>query len=432
MADGAPREKVPSGLGGFLRDFGVVALGNAGGKALMMASAPLLSRIFSPEDYGASGVVIAVVAVSSVIATLRYDMVLLTTRSRRGRANAVALTMALLSGYAAALALALAAGVSWGTATGSDSVLLHPLMLFAPAILVAMGIQSSIGHKLLVKAGAFRRAAGAGFAEGFGASVAQIGLGLAGLGPVGLLAGRLAGHLAALGVMLKGGWLVREIRELRPLMTRDGAARIARANYRQALFLTPANVLNTLASQLPVFLLAPAFGAAAAGAYYFINALAMAGMTFFIASAPALILREAARRRQAGLSPGAFILQITLLLLAPSLLLAAVLHIWSVEIVVLLFGDQWTLAGQILAYAAFSYAAVVSFVPSSTASQLVRSQHVNMLAQLARVIGTLAAIFIGARNGDILQAVVLIAISDCAIYAASSAYIIVKLGSVRR
>src|SRR5690606_33042675 len=56
------------------RNVGILAAGTAVSQLIAFAVAPLLSRMYTPADFGLFGVFVSVVAMASVIVTLRLDL----------------------------------------------------------------------------------------------------------------------------------------------------------------------------------------------------------------------------------------------------------------------------------------------------------------------------------------------------------------------
>lgn len=60
--------------GGFLRNVSVLAGGAALAQGLSILAAPLLSRLYAPEDFGVLGVYASLLAIAGVVASLRYEL----------------------------------------------------------------------------------------------------------------------------------------------------------------------------------------------------------------------------------------------------------------------------------------------------------------------------------------------------------------------
>src|SRR3954464_573016 len=55
--------------------------GTAGAQALILLTAPLLTRLYSPAEMGRFGVLLAFVAFTSVVVNLRFDMAIVSART---------------------------------------------------------------------------------------------------------------------------------------------------------------------------------------------------------------------------------------------------------------------------------------------------------------------------------------------------------------
>ncbi|MDZ7775662.1 MAG: hypothetical protein U5L09_08740 [Bacteroidales bacterium] len=64
------REKIKNNI--FFQNIAVVAGGNTAAKLIGILSAPVITRLYSPEDYGVFSVFASAVAVIGALSTLRY------------------------------------------------------------------------------------------------------------------------------------------------------------------------------------------------------------------------------------------------------------------------------------------------------------------------------------------------------------------------
>ena len=58
----------------FARNVAVVSAGSAMGQGLLIVSAPLLTRLYTPADFGVLAVYVSIVSILVVVASLRYEM----------------------------------------------------------------------------------------------------------------------------------------------------------------------------------------------------------------------------------------------------------------------------------------------------------------------------------------------------------------------
>ena len=75
------------------RDVTVLTLGTGLAQLINIGSAPLLSRLYSPKDFGILAIFLAVVGISSTLVTLRYETAILIPKSKKDSANIVVMSI---------------------------------------------------------------------------------------------------------------------------------------------------------------------------------------------------------------------------------------------------------------------------------------------------------------------------------------------------
>ncbi|MDH5340463.1 MAG: oligosaccharide flippase family protein [Rubrivivax sp.] len=248
----------------FARNVGRVAGANVLAQGLLLASAPLLTRLYRPEDFGALGVFMALVSLGMAFATARLEWSLPNPRSPTQAAALLACGLAVLGGVCALIATALPWApqallpADWRGLSGT--LWLLPWVLAGQGLVQLLQAWHVRGAELgpLSRVKLLQSAAQVAVAL-----LAALSLGAA-AGVWGLLAGALAGAWAGaigLGLLASG---------LGPAWRRLSRLRIAAAwrRYRgQAGWSTLAAVLNTLSLTAVPLLLARHYGAAEVGYY---------------------------------------------------------------------------------------------------------------------------------------------------------------------
>ena len=161
-------------------------------QALPLLLGPLLTRLYSPAQFGTYFLLAAVAANVGVVACARYEFAL-----PKARDDAEALSLGALSRWilAAVTALAAVAGAAWALAQQA----LWPLWL--PLLAGALG-WLSLGTLSAQRDQRFNALAAARVLQHGGGAALQAAAGLAGAGLTGLIAGPLAAALAA-GMLLR-------------------------------------------------------------------------------------------------------------------------------------------------------------------------------------------------------------------------------------
>lgn len=407
----------------FLRKFFTVASGGLLGQVAVVLAAPVLSRIFDPQDYGIYGLVLSVSMILIFVSTLRYEEVIISGKTETSRACGFVLSCLILFSIfllmEVAILLLVATCDGWAGGCGFRP----EIYLFAPVILILGVFQSRIVPPVLIQDGRYRLASIGNFANGSFGAAAQIGFGLLGTGALGLLIGRTLGLAVASVLIVVPVWR----RVLVPLLrkvSRRQLLRVARSYRGQALFLAPAGFINTVAMQLPVFVLAASFGAAASGSFFFIQSLASAALMIYRRSITALTAKEAQTLRQRRRPVTPFVLRLLAIVTVVSVSAALACFLYAERILPVIFGSKWEQAGMIARWMGIFYAASAIHAPMSALSTLLKFQRNMFVTQCAQLVATSAALAIGVATGDLETTVALVALATTLVYGANLASMI--------
>jgi lipopolysaccharide exporter len=252
----------PSRLsGGFTRSVLTLAGGTATAQALLVVAVPVLTRLYTPADYGSLAVYSSTLTILLVLATLRYEMAIPLPEDDQAAGSLLALGVMLLLILTAILGLLVwLAGDAFVAAVNVPR--LRPYLWLIPLGFLGAGMYQVLSY-WAIRRQAFGRIARTRITQGVGQVLAQIGLGLAGVGTPGLLVGDVIGRVSG-----GGSLALLAIREGAPLgVTRSSLAAVAVRYRRFPLLTTWSGLFNVGSVQLPSIVFSASFGAAAAGLY---------------------------------------------------------------------------------------------------------------------------------------------------------------------
>lgn len=260
------------------RGVAAIASGTVVAQVITAASAPLVSRLFTPDQVGGYTVIVAVAAVLGAIASLRWELAIPVARDEEVLSIVwLGLVSALITSMAG-IALMSVLGTELVSRAGSHELM--PWLLVAPAIAGTQGCLFVLNQLALR-----RRAYGAvGRRTAMRAATigaVQVGGGLGGASLGALVGGVAAGNTAASVMLLRGSGLCGL--ESRRARSRAVLRRVARNHRRSPLLLTPAAFINAAGLHVPVLMLAGAFGAAVAG---------WLGMTLSVLALPVALVSQ--------------------------------------------------------------------------------------------------------------------------------------------
>lgn len=239
----------------------MLAGGTSGGQALVILVTPLLTRLYAPDDFGLLAAFLAIMSPVLAVSSLRFELAVPLPEDDAEASALVALSLGLV---------AVTSLLAWGAVyLGQDALAawLNVPTLGGILWLLPVGLVAAGGYKVLsywaVRVQAFPSLARTKLAQGVGAAVAQIGLGLAGAGGAGLVAGDIVGRASGSGTL--GVLMVRSARWRWEGIRVAAVARAARAYRRYATMMGPASLLNIVTTQLPAILLLSLFSTQVAG-----------------------------------------------------------------------------------------------------------------------------------------------------------------------
>jgi O-antigen/teichoic acid export membrane protein len=214
----------------FLRNVSIMLGGSAAGQLVSLLSSPVLTRLYTPRQFGILSVYSALLSILVVMGSLRYELTIPMARSEKDALNLTALCVCVLLATTVAIAggsFALpehAIDILWPTPVSGDSLAWYR-GLFAVGFLCLGGYY--IALYVATRDHAFDAIAQTRLYQGIVGPASQIGFALLGWGAPGLLAGSILGQSAGtLGlfkrVLRSRGTLLRHVswRRMAALATR--------------------------------------------------------------------------------------------------------------------------------------------------------------------------------------------------------------------
>ncbi len=384
----------------FARGVGTLVGGTAGAQLIGIAAAPILTRLYSPEDFGMLAVFAGLLAMVLVVSSLRYELAVPLPEEDRQAAQVVALSLLLVvvtAGLSAIVVVFFSSSIA--RAVGSPSLAGY-LWLLPIAVLV--GGAYSVFSYWSVRTKSFTVLAATKVRQALAAVAIQ--LAAFKLGSVGLIAGQVAGHSVGTASLA-----LPALAKLQPKNIKWPEIKTAATRYRKfPLFSTWEGLSNSAGVQLPPIMFAAFFSPAAAGLYSLaIRVLLLpidlvgraVGQVFFAQAA------EAHRQERLGTLVEKLHAKLVHIGLPPALLLMLV----GPDLFALVFGPAWRVSGEFARWMVpWLYLTFVSS-PLSTLFAVVERQDQGLAFQVVLLVARVAAITFGAWIGDLKLTVILFA-----------------------
>lgn len=380
------------GAGGFARAVGVVVGGTALGHAITAAAMPALTRLYTPTEFGMLAIFSAAFAIVAVAVCLRYELAVAIAIADDEAANLLAVAIVVAAAVSGALALVVVPAASplaaWlGQPALAPHVWLLPVCTFLAGAFAAL-------QSWLVRRHQFPTLARTRVAQSVAASGTQIALGVASVGPIGLIAGPIvnsgAGCLSALQRLLRHERPV--LRTINP----EHMLRVARLHSRFPRFSAAEALANSASIQLPVMLISALGSSAEAGYLMLAMMVVQAPMALLGSAVSQVYLSRAPQEARAG-TLGNFTAEVIGSLLRSGVGPLLCLGIAAPFIFPPIFGEAWLRAGAVVAWLTPWF--VVHFVtaPVSMALHVIGRQRLALMLQLGGLGLRVGAVLIAAN-----------------------------------
>lgn len=289
MANLLPKSK-------FVRQVGILTGGTAFAQGLAVLALPILTRIYTPEEFSLLAVYIAIISLASVISSLRFNIAIPLPEHDQDAANLLVLGLAAATGVALFLSLALILYADEFVHTLRQPSIepylwMLPVGAFVASVYNVLQYWASRKKQfgLITRTRITRAVSGVGVQVGTGFTVA---------GPFGLLFGHMIyGGMGIFGLVLS---FLRHDRHILLSVNQKSLRRNIITYRRFPLFSVPEALFNTGGIQLPIMLIAAYATAPVAG--YVMLAMRIMGLPMGLvgSSVAQVYLSEAPARLRDG------------------------------------------------------------------------------------------------------------------------------------
>jgi len=356
---------------------------------------PILTRLYTPSDFGVFAFYMGVVLIASVAITLRYEHVIIVTKSDDDANSAVVLVLVLVCVLSVVLFCIVSLGVMF---IDVSSFYNGPKWLFylLPISTLNIGVYQAF-YAYLNRNQVYRALAVGVVIQTSVTAVVNIIFGVLDFGAVSLIVGTLLGQIAS------NGYLIFKIYKHCPDVLKwvplPALKVIAKCHAKFPKFALPGGFLNVLTTQLPVLLFTNLWGVSIAG-YYSLMQRVLGKPTAFLGRSISDVFRERASKDYATKGDCRDIYvkalkTLSCMSLPPALLLFVAAPVMFKYV----FGSEWVVSGEYVRIMVPMF--LTSFVasPLSYVLYITGKQNYDFYWQLARLLATIFSIALGLYFG---------------------------------
>lgn len=330
-----------------LRSMALLATGTAAGQVISFALMPVITRLYSPADYGVFGVFTALVTILGSVVGLKFEAaILLPPRTRRGGRTVYGLfRLSIVCSIAVSSALFVVALILHFFFGGAFFSTLGGWLLLVPVSALISGISLTLSA-VATRDGSYRQLSRVPVSQKLSSGGLQILGGLAGAGVLGLIMGAVTQSLVAIGILIRGrGQFVKDA--LDRFQAKDKLTKLV-SEYRDfPLVGAPNSLLETMAWNSQVVILAWFYAANDLGLFSFALAAVGLPLNVILSGVSRVYLRESAARKENPAEARKLFFRLLIGLSLASIPVFIVLFLASRYLFGPIFGENWTAAGLI-------------------------------------------------------------------------------------
>lgn len=387
----------------YVRNVLTLITGTSLAQAIPIAVSPILTRIYTPQEFGVFALYLAIVAILTVVVTGRYELAIMLPKDDEQAINILGLSV-FLSFIMSLLLFIVVLFFGSEIAILLNSPDIEPWLYWVPASTFLTGVYQSLNYWSNRRAH-YSRLAISRVTQSTSGAGGQLGMGISDASSGGLIGGQLFGRLISTVVLAK--LIKKDDYELFTKINKKDALVQAKRYKRFPKFLILAHVFNTASAQMAIILLSSLFTASIAGLYTLTHRILGAPISL-VASALGDVFRQEASYSYIHHGECLQIYKATfkklLIIASPAFFL---FYFIAPDLFAILFGKEWREAGlyaQILTPMFF-----LRFVTSPLSSMFMIAEHqsLDLMWQIILLLSTSGSFIVGYLFGDVTLALYL-------------------------
>ncbi|MEA3477931.1 MAG: oligosaccharide flippase family protein [Bacteroidota bacterium] len=380
----------------FFKNVATMMTGTAIAQAILLLATLILSRLYTPADFGILAIFLSIATVIGTISTGRYELAIMLPKEERDAKNV--LLLALFNAVVVSiLTLILVVILKGFIIDYFDSPELDPWLYLIPVYVLAMGVFNSFNY-WSTRNKTFRRNAASRISKSGTNAAASIGLGVAKVGAGGLIAGYIIGQFV--GAIVLAWSAIRNPGDLRKAYSKKIIKDNARKYSRFLKINTPHAFVDTMQEQVIVYTVICFFSKTILGSYSFAFRILKAPVGLIGNSMYQVFYQKASRALEEGQALRPMVLKIYRNLFLIGFPFFLLVFIFAPGIFDFMFGDKYRVAGEIAQIILPWLFLNFLVMPVTCVAVILNRQQGAFLIAIADIILKVTALLIGGLYGD--------------------------------
>lgn len=378
----ANTENMKQNLKKYLKSILTLIGGTATAQGIAIVASPLLTRLYTPDEYGVLALYVSVVSVLVVVSTLKYELAIPLPKDDRIAKNIVILSIIIVIMFSFLLGLGIYLFQDWFKyMLHMDEQIARWFVCLLPFSLLGAGVYTTFSY-WAVRKGYFRLIASTRIRQSTIQVFTQMICGIFNYGAVGLLIGDMLGRASGSGKIA-----VTTFREKNFFLDITiGEIKSSAKYYKKfPLLSTWASLLNSFSLQIPIFMCSFIFGPAVAGFYSLtqkiigvpLNLIGQSVSQVYLNTLATYVHDNPIKLKKLFLTNVKYLLLLSVI----PIVILIMFGPWIFEFV---FGPSWKEAGVYLRLLGVMYFLQFVISPLSQTLNMLGKQHVQLMWDLSR------------------------------------------------
>jgi len=360
----------------FIKNVITLITGTTIAQAIPVALSPILTRIYTPEDFGVLALFISISAIFGSIATARYELAIMLPESDDDAINLTALGVLIslfLSLFIMLVVILFHSPIVQSLGNQSISIWLYII----PVLVFFTGVYNSLFY-LNTRKEHFKNIAKAKIAQSIVTVSIQLLIHFIKSGALGLISGYISGYFTSIFYLFNK---IRKETNYRKIIKLSTIKKMARRYVKFPKFSLWASLANTLSTNLIDIFISTTFSVATLG-FYSLSKRVLGMPSALIGDAMGKVFFQKAtkEKKDTGKSVKSFTVTLKYLIIL-GLPVFIILFFIIEDLFAFVFGEEWRVAGVYSKYLVFFYFFRFLMAPLSIINSIFEKQQISLIWQ---------------------------------------------------
>jgi O-antigen/teichoic acid export membrane protein len=388
----------------FFKNVFTLISGTTLAQIISLAIYPILSRLYTPDDFGVFALYMSILTITNIMATAKYELAILMPKEDRDGMNLVGLS-GIITVFVSLVLLVpvVLLNKRLSNALGNESIAFWLYLI--PLSTFLNGLYQSLNY-WSIRNKRYKNITAAYLSQSLSNSTIKLGAGALVQGPVGLITGAVTGQLAGLLAFFLS--FIRKDRSKLDWVSKSRMKSLAGEYYRFPKYNMLHGINNSFSGNLPIFVLTAWFSTAIAGLYSFGFTMIFRPMNLITTALSQVFSQRVISKANDGLPILDDVRRLFIKMVQFSILPFGIVAVFAPAIFRVVFGPEWETAGEYTRILIPWLFMVFLSAPFAFLPDLFKKQGTALLIDIIKLILRAGALFVGVYNDNIFVTLILL------------------------